>query len=137
VIAALENGVSQWEQGAGRFLSGVAGLRYTFDLAKPAGSRVSKVEVLKDGQYVPIDPAATYRAVVNNFIAAGGDGFDSLKNAKGARYDTGFSDAEAFLEYVRHLGTVDAKEEGRITILNEPKASLEPAPYQPDRFALA
>jgi 5'-nucleotidase/UDP-sugar diphosphatase len=137
VIAALENGVSQWEQGAGRFLSGVAGLRYTFDLAKPAGSRVTKVEVLKGGQYVPIDPAATYRAVVNNFIATGGDGFDSLKNAKGARYDTGFGDAEAFLEYVRSLGTVDAKEEGRITILNEPRAGLEPAPYQPDRFALA
>lgn len=74
IVAALENGVSQWEQGAGRFLSGVAGLRYTFDLAKPAGSRVTKVEVLQGGQYVPLDPNATYRTVVNSFIASGGDG---------------------------------------------------------------
>ena len=129
IVAALENGVSQWEQGAGRFLSGVAGLRYTFDLAKPAGSRVTKVEVLQGGQYVPLDPNATYRTVVNSFIASGGDGYDSLKAAKGYRVDTGFSDAESFLEYLRTQPTWEPKVEGRITILNEPKAGVERPAY--------
>lgn len=125
LIAAMENSVAQWEAGGGRFLSGVAGIKYTFDLSKPVGQRVTKVEVAgKDGSYGPIDPAATYRAVVNSFIANGGDGFASLKDAKGARYDTGFADAESFLEYVRAQGAVEPKVEGRVTILNEPKANL-------------
>lgn len=122
VVAALENGASQWEAGAGRFLSGVSGLRYTIDLAQKVGSRVTRVEILaKDGSYSPIDPNATYRTVVNNFIAAGGDGFTSLQNAKGVRYDTGFSDAEAFMDYLRFLGNVDIRNEGRVTLVNEPK----------------
>ena len=122
MVSALENGASQWEAGAGRFLSGVSGLRYTIDLAQKAGSRVTKVEILaKDGSYSPIDPNATYRTVVNNFIAAGGDGFTSLQNAKGVRYDTGFSDAEAFMDYLRFLGNVDIRNEGRIVLVNEPK----------------
>ncbi len=36
IVAALENGVSQLEDGAGRFAQ-VAGLKYTFDPAAPAG----------------------------------------------------------------------------------------------------
>jgi 5'-nucleotidase len=129
IQAALENSVSQWDQGAGRFLSGVAGLRYTFDLSKPVGSRVTKVEVLQGGQYVPLNPTATYRTVVNNFIATGGDGFDSLKAAKGYRVDTGFSDAESFLEYLRTQPAWEPKVEGRITILNEPRTGVERPAY--------
>ncbi len=125
VVASLENGVSQWEAGAGRFLSGVSGLRYSFDLSKPVGQRITIVEIETEGGYAPIDPNATYRTVVNNFMAAGGDGYDSLKNAKGNRYDTGFADAESFLDYLRSIGTVDNIKGGRVTVLNEPKASLE------------
>ena len=44
IVAALENGVSQVEEGAGRFPQ-VAGLKYTFDPAKAAGARVSEVMV--------------------------------------------------------------------------------------------
>ena len=39
IVAALENGVSQVEEGAGRFAQ-VAGLKYTFDPAAEPGSRV-------------------------------------------------------------------------------------------------
>src|SRR5690606_3681700 len=38
VVAALENGVSQLEDGAGRFAQ-VAGLKYAFDKSKAPGSR--------------------------------------------------------------------------------------------------
>ena len=122
IRAALENGVSQWEAGAGRFAH-VSGLRYTFDLAQKAGSRVSKVEVgtAKDG-FVALDDSKVFKIVTNNFVAAGGDGFDSLKNAKGAKLDTYLPDYSVMTEYFQFLKTVDAKVEGRITILNEPKA---------------
>ncbi|WP_135257698.1 bifunctional metallophosphatase/5'-nucleotidase [Thermus caldilimi] len=120
IKAALENGVSQWEQGAGRFLQ-VSGLRYAFDLARPAGDRVVRVEVKTEKGFVPLDLEATYRVVVNNFIAAGGDGFTVLKEAQGYRVDTGFSDAESFMDYLKELKEVEAGLEGRIEVLNEPK----------------
>jgi 5'-nucleotidase len=120
ILAALENGVSQWEQTAGRFLQ-VAGLRYAFDLARPAGSRVVRVEVRTERGFVPLDLEATYRVVVNSFIANGGDGFTVLKEAQGYRVDTGFSDAESFMDYLKELKVVEAQVEGRIEVLNEPK----------------
>ncbi|HEX2864825.1 MAG TPA: 5'-nucleotidase C-terminal domain-containing protein, partial [Deinococcales bacterium] len=121
VKGALENGVSQWEAGAGRFLQ-VAGIKYTFDLSKPVGSRVTDVQVgnAKDG-YKPIDPNATYRVVTNNYMAAGGDGFDVLKNAKGYRYDTSIPDYVTFSDYFAYVKDANPQVEGRITILNEPK----------------
>jgi 5'-nucleotidase / UDP-sugar diphosphatase len=121
VRASLENGVSQWEAGAGRFLQ-VSGIKYTFDLAQKPGSRIVDVQV-KDGTgFKAIDPAASYKVVVNNFIASGGDGFEALKNAKGIRTDTYLPDYQVMQEYIVSLKTIDAKLEGRITILNEPKA---------------
>ena len=51
---------------------------YAFDLSRPAGSRL--VSLTLDGRQV--DPAATYRAAVNNFIASGGDGFAFLARAR-------------------------------------------------------
>lgn len=120
ILEALENGVSQWEQTAGRFLQ-VAGLRYAFDLSRPAGSRVVRVEVKEGEGYRPLDLEATYRVVTNNFIAAGGDGFTVLKNAQGYRVDTGFADAESFMDYLKELKEVAPQVEGRIEVLNEPK----------------
>jgi 5'-nucleotidase len=51
-----------------------ANFTYSYDRSRPRGGRV--VEAALDGQ--PIDPARTYRAVFNNFLASGGDGFTSL-----------------------------------------------------------
>jgi 5'-nucleotidase / UDP-sugar diphosphatase len=120
VRGALENGVSQWEAGAGRFLQ-VAGIKYTFDLAKAVGSRVTEVMVKTKDGFVALDDKAVYKVVTNNFIAVGGDGFDVLKNAKGERYDTYLTDYVVVNEYLASLKTVEPKVEGRITILNEKK----------------
>ncbi len=122
IRAALENGVSQWEQSAGRFLH-VSGLKYTFDLSKPAGQRVTDVQVGNaQSGFKPLEPNTVYKVVTNNFIASGGDGFDVLKNAKGARVDTYLPDYTVMSEYIQSLKTVEPKVEGRITILNEPRA---------------
>jgi 5'-nucleotidase/UDP-sugar diphosphatase len=68
IVAALENGVSQLEDGAGRFVQ-VAGLKYTFDPAAPVGSRVSDVMVLIGGDaWGPIDPATVYKVVSLSLI---------------------------------------------------------------------
>ncbi|HRK47462.1 MAG TPA: bifunctional metallophosphatase/5'-nucleotidase, partial [Nocardioides sp.] len=63
----------------------VSGLSYTWDASDAAAVNapaVSNVLVDDDGDgvaTVPIDPAATYRVVANNFLADGGDGFATFK----------------------------------------------------------
>lgn len=71
VRAALEHGVSQYPLTAGQFLQ-VSGLKYEFDGSKPAGKRIEKV-TLNNGQ--PLDMNKTYKVVINDFMAGGGDGY--------------------------------------------------------------
>lgn len=115
IVAALENGVSQIEEGAGRFAQ-VAGLKYTFDPKAPAGSRVSDVMVLIGGDaWGPIDPAATYKVVSNNYVRGGGDGFRMFVDAANA-YDFGPDLADVTAEYMAKVGPVAPTTDGRITV---------------------
>lgn len=114
VVGALENGVSQIEEGAGRFPQ-VAGLRYTFDPAAPAGARVSDVMVRGAGDaWVPIDPAATYGVVSNNYVRGGGDGYKVFVTAANA-YDFGPDLADVTAEYMAVNGPYTPFTDGRIT----------------------
>ncbi|MBJ6761726.1 bifunctional metallophosphatase/5'-nucleotidase [Myxococcaceae bacterium JPH2] len=74
--AVLENGVSLSgkPKPPGRFPQ-VSGLRFAYDLDKPAGERVTRVEV--GGK--PLDPTATYRLATLSFLTAGNDGYTMLK----------------------------------------------------------
>ena len=47
----------------------------------------------------PVDPAKTYRMVINNFMAAGGDGYPRLTGHK-SFVDTGFVDADLLRAYI-------------------------------------
>ena len=114
VVAALENGVSQVEEGAGRFLQ-VAGLKYTFDPKAPAGSRVSDVMVGAGDTWAPIDPAATYKVVSNNYVRTGGDGFSMFVDAANA-YDFGPDLADVTAEYMAKTGPYTPMTDGRITV---------------------
>jgi 5'-nucleotidase / UDP-sugar diphosphatase len=114
LVAALENGVSDLENGAGRFLQ-VAGMQYTFDPAAAAGARVSDVMVLVGGDaWAPIDPAAEYMVVSNNYVRGGGDGFAMFVNAKNA-YDFGPDLADVVAEYMAGIGPYAPFTDGRIT----------------------
>ncbi|WP_448545198.1 bifunctional metallophosphatase/5'-nucleotidase [Roseiflexus sp.] len=113
VKEALENGVSQVEQSAGRFPQ-VGGMRYSWNPSAPAGSRITGIQV-SDGKggFTPIDPNASYRVVVNNFIAGGGDGYSVLQRGAN-KVDTGFLDADVLVEYLRARSPVNPQVEGRI-----------------------
>jgi len=87
VIDALENGLSQVEEGAGRFPQ-VAGMTFTWDPSAEPGSRVVEVLVAEGDGFVPIDPEATYGIVTNNFMRNGGDGYAMFRNGMNA-YDFG------------------------------------------------
>jgi 5'-nucleotidase / UDP-sugar diphosphatase len=114
IVEALENGVSQVEEGAGRFPQ-VAGLQYTFDAAAPAGGRISNVMALVGGDaWAPIDPATVYKVVSNNYVRGGGDGFKMFETAANA-YDFGPDLADVTAEYLAKVGPYAAATDGRIT----------------------
>jgi 2',3'-cyclic-nucleotide 2'-phosphodiesterase (5'-nucleotidase family) len=112
INAALENGVSQIEQRAGRFPQ-VSGLKFEVDSKAPVGARVSNV--LVNGE--PLDPAKKYKVATNNFMLAGGDGYVPFTKGKVLIGNTdGKLLANEVMAYVRKKGTVDAKVEGRIIV---------------------
>ena len=112
ILAALENGVSQVEKVAGRFPH-VAGMRFTWDPARPAGQRIVSAEVLTADGFAPIRRTSTYKVVTNNFLAGGGDGFESFRNAKESVV-LAFVDADVLADYVRQHTPIRAEVEGRI-----------------------
>ena len=117
LVASLESGVSRAHDkttsGTGRFPQ-VAGLRYVFDPAKPEGARISSVEVRDaGGAFRPVDPSTTYKAVTNNFVRTGGDGYSLFAKAKNA-YDYGPNLEMVLAEYIRTNGPVAPAVEGRI-----------------------
>lgn len=114
ILAALENGVSEVEEGAGRFPQ-VAGLTYSFDPKAEAGARVSDVMVQKDGTWAPIDPAAEYGVVSNNYVRNGGDGYSMFKSAKNA-YDYGPDLADVTAEYIAAQADFTPSLDGRISV---------------------
>lgn len=102
VWQALENGVSDVENGAGRFPQ-VGNLRFSYDPTRPAGQRVYKVEVKgEDGKYTDIDLTKTYRIATNNYMVGGGDGYDVFNDAS-YREDLYFVDYQVFLDYLQYL----------------------------------
>ena len=109
IVAALENGVSQHEEGAGRFPQ-VAGMSFAFDVSKPAGERVS--DVMVGGQ--PIDLAKVYGVVSNNYVRNGGDGYKMFRDAQNA-YDFGPDLADVTAEYMARMAPVTPMLDGRIT----------------------
>ncbi|MBP3950197.1 5'-nucleotidase C-terminal domain-containing protein [Bacillus sp. YZJH907-2] len=118
IIEALEVSVSTAGEGHGRFLQ-VAGLRFAYDIEKPAFERVTGVEVETESGYTPIVPSDMYTVATNAFMADGGDGYSMLKEAKdeGRMTELYIPDYDVFTEYVSELGIVGsdyAEVEGRI-----------------------
>ncbi|MCZ7464242.1 5'-nucleotidase C-terminal domain-containing protein [Rhizobium rhizogenes] len=114
VVAALENGAGQIEEGAGRFAQ-VAGLKYSFDRSKPAGSRVVSVEVKEGSGFVPLDPDKTYGVVSNNYMRSGGDGYKVFATKAVNPYDFGPSLEDAVAAYISANSPYKPQTDGRIT----------------------
>lgn len=120
VIASLENGVSLVEEGSGRFPQ-VSGIHYTWDGSKPAGSRIVSVEVVaEDGTTSPIDPAAIYTIVSNDFMRKGGDGYEAFATNAIDPYDFGKPLDQVLQEAIKAGSPIAPMVEGRITRVDAP-----------------
>jgi 5'-nucleotidase len=108
IDAVLEQ---QWlANGPTRILQPSATLHYTANLSAPIGGRVSNITI----NGVPLDPAASYRVTVNNFLAAGGDSFTAL--TQGTNVTGGPIDLDAFTAYLAAHSPVAPPATDRITV---------------------
>ena len=112
IVAALENGVSQVEDGAGRFPQ-VSGMKFTWDPNAEPGSRIVDVMVADGDGFAAIDAAKTYSVVTNNYVRNGGDGYRMFKSAENA-YDFGPGLEEVVAEYLAEKGPYEPYLDGRI-----------------------
>ncbi len=91
----------------------VSGIRYRFDLGRPAGSRVTE---LTDADRNPLDEARTFRVACNNFMADGGDDLQTLTTGR-ARVDTDIRVRDALAAEVRERsrsGALHYSGDGRV-----------------------
>ena len=114
LLAALEHGVNDVEEGAGRFPQ-VAGLRFRLDLSvAPNSGRVADVEVMGSDGWEALEPTQTYGLVTNNFMAGGGDGYAMLREGGSNGYDTAIDLAEVLARYLSENEPFAPTLDGRI-----------------------
>ncbi|WP_241738843.1 bifunctional metallophosphatase/5'-nucleotidase [Anoxybacillus flavithermus] len=109
---ALEHGVRLYPEQNGGFPH-VSGIRFTFDATKPAGSRITSVQI--NGQ--PLDETKTYTVATNDFIAKGGDGYDMFKSST-IEFDSGELLSTVVMNYLQSNKPIPTVE-GRITVVNQ------------------
>lgn len=130
ILAAMEHGLRKYPEQNGGFPQ-ISNAKIVFDGQAQPGSRVLLMEV--DGK--PIEKDKNYILATNDFLAAGGDGYEMFKDETILQY-RGTMD-EAFGAYVTEKGVIDTKLEGRITVappvqpVAEAAAKEEPAKAEP------
>jgi 5'-nucleotidase len=97
-----------------RILQVSNGFSYSWDDARPYGDRVLADSLSLNG--TPIDPAASYRITVNNYLSVGGDGFTVLKD--GTAPLVGVYDIDALYGYFRGNSPIGPAPGKRITRIN-------------------
>jgi 2',3'-cyclic-nucleotide 2'-phosphodiesterase (5'-nucleotidase family) len=103
ILEVLEHGVSG-EHG----LIQVSGVVFSYNPAKPKGSRVGRVQI--GGR--DLDLNSTYRIGTVDFLALGGDGYESFKKGRNILY--GPLNRDVFTEYVQKKQKLSAPQGGRI-----------------------
>jgi 5'-nucleotidase/UDP-sugar diphosphatase len=105
LLAALNNGVSQWtgdSSAAGRFPQ-VSQMRFSFNSSAPASNRVIRVQILDKSKLIELSKYnGSILVVMNNYVAAGGDG--SVETVLLLKLVNGVSQYEVAFKY-DHAGT--------------------------------
>src|SRR3954463_15704338 len=97
-----------------RILQVSKGFRYAWDGSKPFGERVIAERMSLNGER--IEPAMSYRVTVNNYLAAGGDGFTVLKEGASQRF--GVYDVDALYSFFQANSPIAPGPTDRIARLN-------------------
>jgi 5'-nucleotidase len=101
----------QWQPTVTKILQISASLHYLQNLSQPIADRVSTIAV----NGVAVNPAGSYRVSVNNFLAAGGDGFTVF--AQGTDLAGGPIDLDAFTAYLTAHPGLAPPPADRVTVI--------------------
>ena len=108
--AQIDAVLEQQFTGGNGILQVPASLTYERHPATAAPDRARNIRV----NGAALDPAASYRVTVNNFLADGGDGYTVFR--QGTSRFFGEIDLDAFARYITFLGTVNPGPQNRITL---------------------
>ncbi len=108
---ALEQQAKAGSDKSGRILQISSSLTYTWTSSAPLDSKVSNLKI----NGVDVDPAASYRVTVNNFLAGGGDNFPAFTG--GTDLLTGEIDLDAFVAYLETHPDINPTWPSRITFV--------------------
>ncbi|MGH8945039.1 MAG: bifunctional metallophosphatase/5'-nucleotidase [Acidimicrobiia bacterium] len=122
----LENGVSSMPGANGRFAQ-VSGLCFTYDIGAAAGSRVTgAVGQAADGSCtgpaVDLTAATSYTLAINDFMAAGGDGYPVVVS----RVTTRDIMDQVVADHIAAQGTVSPSIQGRINCVGATCPTVTP-----------
>jgi 5'-nucleotidase len=105
----------QWtDPGRPRILQVSNGFSYAWDGAKPFGAHVIAISMSLNGKR--IEPTASYRVTVNNYLSVGGDGFTALKQGTGQQF--GIYDVDALYACFKANTPIAPTKAGRIIRAN-------------------
>ncbi|HEV2950677.1 MAG TPA: 5'-nucleotidase C-terminal domain-containing protein, partial [Actinomycetota bacterium] len=99
------------QQTSGTTLQIPASLTYDRSASAAAGSRISNIRI----NGIAVDPLASYRVTVNNFLADGGDGFTVLRQGTDRYF--GEIDLDAFARYLEAHDPIAPTPRNRITLV--------------------
>lgn len=116
IIEALNQ---QYDESEKYFLQ-VSGLKYTYTKNDAGEKRV--VDVMKEDG-TKLDPAATYRVVINDFLFGGGDSFSAF--TKGKQVDVIDPDTDTFINYIQSQSKLVTPELGRKVFKTEAEIAKE------------
>jgi 2',3'-cyclic-nucleotide 2'-phosphodiesterase (5'-nucleotidase family) len=112
--ALLEDGLGGFERMGGGFPH-VSGMSYTFNASAPAGSRLREVRVGGDA----LNDGDLYVVALNDFLAAGGDGYRGLDGRRPVVSRPGYFLRDALADYWRARGEISPGVRGRIVETGE------------------
>jgi len=112
---------------SGAFLQ-MSGLRVTYDLRKPPGSRLVKIMVKEeDGSYTDLNNIKEYSLVTTDFVAGGGDGYSMIERWGTREKLIGSLDTEVLLKVLERDSPISAGIEGRITMVTTSRRPVSQA----------
>ncbi|XP_002741916.1 snake venom 5'-nucleotidase-like [Saccoglossus kowalevskii] len=116
---ALEHSVSEIipEDPHPRYFQ-MSGLIVTYDIERPVGERVVKVEAkctaCRVPEFHPLEDEAVYKLVLPTFIANGGDGYDMFVDDRISYHIPGDLDTDVLMEYITTMSPITLGLENRI-----------------------
>ncbi|WP_051531042.1 5'-nucleotidase C-terminal domain-containing protein [Clostridiisalibacter paucivorans] len=112
---AIEYGVKAYPETNGGFPQ-VSGLTYEFNPDKPEGQKVLNIKV--NGR--ELDNNKMYVVATNDFMAAGGDGYEMFKKYPELKIYKAMD--EILVDYIAEFGTENISEDSRIIVTQQAKA---------------